>query len=170
VRWCSGVRRSWPALLRGPARDLVALPVADESLRVVCAGQSRLVDPAATDVQSLVGVPWVGFPQGAASSGEPFARAVEQQLLRCGLGDAEHIAIDSLTAQKRLIEADFGIGLMPTSSIEEEVRLGTLHVLTIADLETVIPVTAIHRRGGYLSGAARRLLASLADPACGLAG
>ncbi len=90
-------------------------------------------------------------------------------MIRCGLGDAEHIAIDGLTAQKRLIEADFGIGLMPTGSIEEKVRLGTLRILTIADLETVILVTAIHRRGGYLSGAARRLLASLADPACGLA-
>ncbi len=148
----------------GPGRNLVALPIADEPLRVVCARQSRLVDPAATDVQSLVGVPWVGFPQGAASSGEPFARAVEQQLLRCGLGDVEYIAMDSLTAQKRLIEADFGVGLMPASSVEEEVRLGTLRILTIADLETVVPVTAIHRRGGYLSGASRRLLASLADP------
>ncbi len=54
---------------------------------------------------------------------------------------------------------------MPASSVEEEVRLGTLRILTIADLETVVPVTAIHRRGGYLSGASRRLLASLADSA-----
>lgn len=149
----------------GPDRDLIALPVADEPLRAVCAGQSRLVDPAATDVQALIGVPWVGFPQGAASSGEPFARAVEQQLVRCGLGDAEYIAIDSLTAQKRLIEADFGVGLMPASGVEEELRLGILRILSITALETVVPVTVVHRRGGYLSRAARRLLASLADPA-----
>jgi DNA-binding transcriptional LysR family regulator len=90
---------------------------------------------------------------------------VEQQLLRCGLGDSEYIAIDSLTAQKRLIEADFGVGLLPASSVEEEVRLGTLRILPIPALETVVPVTVIHRRTGYLSGAARRLLASLADRA-----
>ncbi len=149
----------------GPDRDLVAQPIADEPLRVVCAGQSRLVDPAATDVRALVGVPWVGFPRGVPVSGEPFARAVERQMLRCGMGEAEYIAIDSLTAQKRLIEADFGVGLLPASGVEEEIRLGTLRVLSIAALETAVPVTVIHRRNGYLSGAARRLLVSLTDRA-----
>ncbi|MGI8855290.1 MAG: LysR family transcriptional regulator [Thermomicrobiales bacterium] len=147
----------------GPDRDLIARPVADEPLRVVCAGQSRLVDPAATDVQALVDLPWVGFPLGESSSGEPFARVVEQQMIRCGMSGAEYIAIDSLTAQKRLIEADFGVGLMPTSAVEEELRLGTLRIVPIAALETVVPVVVIQRRNGYLSGAARRLLASLID-------
>jgi DNA-binding transcriptional LysR family regulator len=102
----------------GPDSDLVARPVVDEPLRVVCAGQSRLVDSTASDARALVDVPWVGFPRGESSSGEPFARAVEQQLIRCGMGGAEYFAIDSLTAQKRLIEADFGVGLMPASSVE----------------------------------------------------
>ena len=145
----------------GPDGDLVALPVDEEPLRVVCAGQSQLIDPAATDARALVGVPWVGFPRGASLYSEPFMRAVERQLLRCGLGDAEHIAIDSLTAQKRLIEADFGVGLLHASAVEEEVRLGTLRVLNIVALETAVPVMAIHRRSGYLSGATRRLLAAL---------
>lgn len=149
----------------GPDRDLVAQSVADEPLRVVCASQSRLVDPAATDARALVGVPWVGFPREGASAGEQFSRAVEQQLARYGMGDAEYLAIDSLTAQKRLIEADFGVGLMQASAIEEELRLGTLRVLAITALEIAVPVLVIHRRNGYLSGAARRLLASLTAPA-----
>ncbi len=67
------------------------------------------------------------------------------------------ITIDSLTAQKRLIEADFGIGLLPASSIEEELRLGTMQVLPIAALQTTVPVMLISRCQGYLSRAARRL-------------
>jgi len=86
---------------------------------------------------------------------------MERQLLRAGLHDAEIIAIDSLTAQKRLIEAGFGIGLLPHSSIEEELRLGTLVVLHIADMATTVPVCAIHRHDGYLGTAARQLLAEL---------
>jgi DNA-binding transcriptional LysR family regulator len=93
---------------------------------------------------------------------------MEQQLLRCGMGDAEYIAIDSLTAQKRLIEADFGVGLMPASAVEEEIRLGTLRVRSITALEIAVPVTVIHRRNGYLSGAARRLLVSLTDRVSGM--
>lgn len=145
----------------GSESDLVAQPIADEPLLVVCARQSRLINPAATTITALVGVPWVGFPQDRASSGEPFARVLAQQLLRGGMGDAEVLAIDSLTAQKRLIEADFGVGLMPVSSVEEELRLGTLRVVSCPTLETTVPVTMIYRRNGYLSGAVRQLLTSL---------
>lgn len=91
------------------------------------------------------------------SSGEPFAGLLAHQLLRHGLENAEMIRIDSLTAQKRLIEADFGVGLLPASSIEEELRLGTMQVLPIAALQTTVPVMLIYRCQGYLSRAARRL-------------
>ena len=100
----------------GPDRDLVARPVVMSRCGWSARANPGSWIPAVTDARALVDVPWVGFPQGESSSGEPFAQAVEQQLVRCGMGDAEYIAIDSLTAQKRLIEADFGIGLMPASA------------------------------------------------------
>lgn len=146
-----------------PAPQVQSHFVTDESLRVVCAAQSRWVDDERIAPDALVGVPWVTFPVGTRSSGEPFARLVTRQLQRCGLDDAEIVAIDSLTAQKRLIEADFGLGLLPVSSIAEEVRLGTLRTLAIPALETVAPVVVINRRQAYLSGAVRRLLAVLTN-------
>ena len=81
--------------------------------------------------------------------------------MQAGLDDAEIVAIDSLTAQKRLIEAGFGLGLLPASSITEEVRLGTLRIIPVSALATTVPVFAIHRKAGYLGPAARRLLATL---------
>ncbi|HEY6542454.1 MAG TPA: LysR family transcriptional regulator substrate-binding protein [Ktedonobacteraceae bacterium] len=111
----------------------------------------------------MLGVPWVTFPLDAGTSGEPFARLLEQQLLRYELDTAERIVIDSLTAQKRLVEADFGVGLVPASSIEEEVRLGTIRVLPVAALQTSVPVMVIYRRQAYLSRATRLLLAMLAQ-------
>ena len=66
--------------------------------------------------------------------------------------------IDSLTAQKRLVEAGFGIALVPESSVRDELRLGTLQVLNAPAVRTTVPVTLIHRRKGYLSPAARALL------------
>ncbi|HLI51614.1 MAG TPA: LysR family transcriptional regulator [Thermomicrobiaceae bacterium] len=146
----------------GSQQGLVALPVAKEPLRVVRAAQSRLVS-SIDGVETLAGVPWIGFSSSTSSSGEPFALAVERKLTEAGLGDVERITIDSLTAQKRLIEADFGIGLLPASSVEEELRLGTLRALPVAALAMSIPVVAIHRRDGYLSAAARELLASLVE-------
>ncbi len=131
--------------------------VMHEPLQIVSAAHSRLVGRNPTEPLALQGIPWINFPTGMGSSGEPFARLLAQQLLRHGLEDAEMITIDSLTAQKRLIEADFGIGLLPASSIEEELRLGTMQVLPIAALQTTVPVMLISRCQGYLSRAARRL-------------
>ena len=43
---------------------------------------------------------------------------------RCGA--SEIIQIDSLTAQKRMVEAGFGFALLPASSVAEELRSDTL--------------------------------------------
>lgn len=145
-----------------PRPEIVSHPAHEEALIVVGAARSRLVRENAREPSALVGVPWVAFPADTGSFAEPYARPFMRQLHLWGLEDAERITIDSLTAQKRLIEADFGIGLLPASSVEEELRLGTLRALPITSLSVTIPVMAIYRRDGYLSHAARRLLMDLA--------
>lgn len=140
-----------------PHPEINSLPVTQEPLRIVCATHSRLVMGTPTEPSALRGIPWIGFPSDSKSSGEPFARLLYRQLVLHGLEDAEMIVIDSLTAQKRLIEADFGIGLLPASSLEEELRLGTLRILPIASFQAAIPVMLIYRSQAYLSRAARRL-------------
>jgi DNA-binding transcriptional LysR family regulator len=144
--------------LADPDPALRSVHVRDEPLLVVCAAHSRLVPGTPSEPAALRGIPWLSFPFRAEALDEAFVRLPEQQLLRHELQGAERIVIDSLTAQKRLIEADFGIGLLPESSIEEELRLGTLRVLPIPALHMAIPVMLIYRRHAYLSRAARLLL------------
>ncbi len=148
-----------------PRPDIRSLPVFEEPLQIIGAAQSGFFSEAPTEPAALQGIPWVTFPLHEGASGEPFARLLEQHLLRHGLESAERIAIDSLTAQKRLIEADFGIGLLPASSIEEELQLGTVRVLPVAALQASVPVVAIHRQHAYLTRAARLLFALLTAPA-----
>jgi DNA-binding transcriptional LysR family regulator len=140
-----------------PSPTIRSQRVMDEPLLVVCAAQSRFVPERASEPAALQGVPWLSFPLKEGSSSE----ALEQLLLQHDLQSADRIVIDSLTAQKRLIEADFGVGLLPASSIEEELRLGTVRVLPIPALQTVMPVMLIVRRQAYLSRAARLLVQSL---------
>lgn len=146
-----------------PHPETISLPVINEPLLVVCATQSRFVTEEPTEPGALRDIPWITFPLNVGSSGEPFARLLGQQLVHAGLDSAEIIAIDSLTAQKRLIEADFGIGLLPASSVEEEIHLGAMRVLPITALQVSAPVMVIHRRHAYLSRAARLLLTMLAS-------
>jgi DNA-binding transcriptional LysR family regulator len=94
---------------------------------------------------------------------ETFVQFLTRKLAAAGLDEPEVIPIDSLTAQKRLVEADFGIAMLAESGIEEEVRSGTLKKLKVPALEVSIPVSVIYRRHGYLSGAARSFLSTLLD-------
>lgn len=50
---------------------------------------------------------------------------------------------------------------MPESSVRDELRRGALVALDIPSMRTTIPITAIHRRNGYLSSAAKSLLTLL---------
>lgn len=143
---------------------LQSVLVARERLVIVGAQGSTLVSGDATNALDLAGVPWVSFPVGTGSSGEPFAREIDRSLVGMGLADAERIVIDSLTAQKRMIEADFGIGMVLKSAVSEEMRLGTLRLIDIDGFEASAPVHLVRRTGGYESGASRTLIALLTGP------
>jgi DNA-binding transcriptional LysR family regulator len=148
-----------------PHPDLVSLSVAEERLVVVCAADTGPAGREDCTAADLAGMPWVAFPTDAGSSGEGFARVLQQQLLRLGLDRAEIIPVDSLTAQKRLIEAGFALGLLPESSVEEEAQIGTLRRLAVPGMEAAVPIVLVHRHNAYLSGAVRGLLAALTPPA-----
>jgi DNA-binding transcriptional LysR family regulator len=109
--------------------------------------------------ERLAGEAWIGFPARTEEPEEPYVASLRQCLAACGLGAAEIIAIDSLTAQKRMVEAGFGLALLPESSVDEELRAGTLRALRVPAIKVTIPVVLIHRRRAYLSGAARQLIA-----------
>jgi DNA-binding transcriptional LysR family regulator len=144
-----------------PDPDLISLPFYREDLVTVCAPAHRLTRKRRLTAPMLAGESWVAFPIRQGSSGESYAQVLAERLAAIGLGSAEIVPIDSLTAQKRLVEAGFGLGLMPRSSVEEELRLGTLHELRIAAMRLAVPVVLVHRRRAHLSGAARALLTLL---------
>jgi DNA-binding transcriptional LysR family regulator len=141
-------------------RDLVSQDAGGEAMLVVSAPDHRLAGRRVRHARALEGERWIGFPpvpEERDSSGHVLAR----QLIRAGLDAADVTLIDSLTAQKRLAQAGFGLALVPESSVRDELRQGALVVLDIPAMRTTIPITAIHRRTGYLSPAAKALLALL---------
>ncbi|MBN9088654.1 MAG: LysR family transcriptional regulator [Reyranella sp.] len=140
--------------------DLVELGAGSEAMRVVATRDHRLAGRRRLRAQDLAGERWIGFPPTPGdrdSSGHLLAR----QLVRAGLDDADVTLIDSLTAQKRLAQAGFGLALVPESSVRDELRQRTLVALDVPALRAAIPITALHRRHGYLTPAARTLLALL---------
>jgi DNA-binding transcriptional LysR family regulator len=144
-----------------PGRGLISRRVYDERLVLVCSAQSPLGRSPRVSVNALAGERWLAFPPQPGRRQEPYTNALEERLAANGLHGAVVVPIDSLSAQKRLVEAGFGVALLPDSSVVEELRAKTLRVLHIRSMQTSIPVTLVQRRSAYLSGATRALAAAL---------
>ncbi len=136
--------------------ELISLDAGSEAMLVVAAPGHRLAGRRVREPRLLSDERWIGFPPtpGVRDSGQVLAH----QLIHAGLDGADVTLIDSLTAQKRLAQAGFGLALVPESSVRDELRQGLLVALDIPAMRTSIPIAAIHRRNGYLIPAARALL------------
>ena len=140
--------------------NLESIPLGDEQLYVVVPAGHRITAERIPDLQQLKDAQWLGFPaeRGRSSS---FRGLLEQQLAAAGMPEPAITTVDSLTAQKRLIEAGLGVALMPVANIREELRIGSLRVIDVDGLDARIPVVAVRRAGGYESGAVTDFLALL---------
>ncbi|HKE18280.1 MAG TPA: LysR family transcriptional regulator [Kofleriaceae bacterium] len=130
----------------GDAR-LESIVLGRERLFVVVPASHRVAARRLRDLRPLAGERWLGFP---ADRGQPdsFGHLLRRELLACGLTSPTITSVDSLTAQKRLIQAGLGIGIMPTSSVREEIAIGSLRLIEVASLKAELPVVAVQRRDG----------------------
>jgi DNA-binding transcriptional LysR family regulator len=139
-----------------PSSELISQQISEERIVVVCSAQHKWAGRRLRDAEQLRADQWFSLPM--TRHRDSFAHLLTRQLASARLDDVPVMAIDSLTAQKRLIEAGIGIALLPESSIQEELRLGTLRTIDISLLQTTVPIHVLYRRNGYLTGASRTLL------------
>ncbi|MCE9648739.1 MAG: LysR family transcriptional regulator [Parvibaculum sp.] len=140
-----------------PSPDLIGVALRPERLVIACAPKHPLAGKRVRSLRELRDEKWVAFLD-AQIRRDPSAGNVFAQFLTRDVANIQWMPVDSLTAQKRLIEAGFGISLLPESSIAEERKTKALAVISVGDLKAANPVTAIMRRDGYLSSASRKLL------------
>lgn len=142
--------------LMDPSPDLVCERIGAERLMVVVASDHPLAGREVAGLVELKDEPWLAFPE-VDRRVEPSARNAFAQFLLRGVDHIRWTPVDSLTAQKRLVEAGFGLALMSDSAVAEERAAGSLAVIEVGDLDAGTPVCLVVRKGGYLSPAAARL-------------
>ncbi|WP_418119791.1 LysR family transcriptional regulator [Variovorax sp. 350MFTsu5.1] len=143
-----------------PSPDLLCKVIHDEQLVVACAPSHPLAGRRLKSLVRLSKERWLAFPQPPRRT-EPHAEAIFSQFLVRGVERIDWSAVDSLTAQKRLVEAGFGLAFLQASGIAEEVARGSLALIRIDDLDVRVPVACVVRRSAFLSRATRTLLAEL---------
>ena len=142
---------------RDGSRDLDCELLFAEPLQVVCAPDHPRAGRRVAKLADLRGERWIAFPE-VPGRREIAASHIFALFQTHGLGDVDWTPVDSLTAQKRLVEAGFGIALLSQSNAAEELRSRSLATIGVGDLKASHDVVAVTRRGGFLSAASRRLL------------
>ncbi|KRR21150.1 hypothetical protein CQ14_22035 [Bradyrhizobium lablabi] len=139
---------------RDRSRDLDCELLVTERLQVVCALDHPRAGRRVAKLADLSGERWIAFPivpgRREITAAHVFALF--------GLGEIEWTPVDSLTAQKRLVEAGLGVALLSESNAAEELRHKTIATIGVGDLKANHDVVTVTRRGGFLSAAARRLM------------
>jgi DNA-binding transcriptional LysR family regulator len=142
--------------------DLESTSLGTEPLLVACAPDHRLAGRSIRSLAELADEHWLAFPE-IPGQREVAASHVFGIFRAAGLGDAQWTPVDSLTAQKRLVEAGFGLALLQESSVAEELAAGEIGRIRVRELSAGSPVFIVVRRGGYLSAAALELRRMLVD-------
>jgi DNA-binding transcriptional LysR family regulator len=128
-----------------------------EPLQVVCAPDHPRAGRRVARLADLSAERWIAFPE-VPGRREITASHVFALFQTHGLGEVGWIPVDSLTAQKRLIEAGLGIALLAQSNVADELKSSSIATIGVGDLAASHDIVAVTRRGGFLSMAARRLL------------
>ncbi|WP_051342212.1 LysR family transcriptional regulator [Pseudonocardia spinosispora] len=137
--------------------DLVSTTIGHEELLPVAPAGHPLLSERDLAPERLARYPWITFPARPGEPRQPYADALETLLGRDALEVAEIVPIDSLTAQVRMVEAGFGLAVLPRSGVGTELSTGRLRVLDVPRARFAIPVVLVQRRAGFLSGAAQAL-------------
>lgn len=147
---------------RDASAALASRPLGGERMAVVAAPGHPCLGLGAAPLSALAGETWLRFP-GADRRLAPGPDPVFAWFAARDLPAPDWRAVDSLTAQKRLVEAGFGLALLPLSAIAEEVSRGSLAVVPVADLDAANPIHLVTRKDGWLSPAAEALIDALAE-------
>jgi DNA-binding transcriptional LysR family regulator len=138
-------------------RDLACERLATEQLQVVCALDHPRAGKGVARLADLGGERWIAFPE-IPGRREISASHIFSLLQTHGLGEIAWTPVDSLTAQKRLVEAGLGVALLSQSNAADELRFGSIATIRVGNLTASQEIVAVTRRGGFLSAASQRLL------------
>lgn len=139
--------------------DLEMTELGNENLFLVVSTNHRLSRKVVSGSNDLADENFMSFPVDANHQ-DSLGALLPRKLHSFGITDPKITHIDSLTAQKRLVESGYGIALLPLSACREEVEARSLSILKFKGnaIKASEPVVAIHRKSGFRRKRAIELL------------
>jgi DNA-binding transcriptional LysR family regulator len=141
------------------ARNLEVVPLRKDPLVLICHPNHPFAKRKSLKLKALDGQKFVGFQRDI-----PTRKALDR------LFKEHHLTVDYVTefdnveTVKRAVEIDYGLAIVPMTTIGQEVANQTLVALHFEEGDFARPLALIHTRSKALSPAMKKLIALLKEP------
>ncbi|MFK7693725.1 LysR family transcriptional regulator [Paenibacillus sp. HJGM_3] len=127
-----------------------------DSFELVVSPHHPLAKRPHTTVQSLRDIPFIMLSPDTAGR-----RFVDQVFRKFNIEPNIVMELQSSEEVKRMVELNLGAAIISKLSIASELRLGTLKMIPVDELDLSHPVGVIYKSGRYLSSALQQFLSDL---------
>jgi DNA-binding transcriptional LysR family regulator len=147
---------------------LVAFPVQKKTLKVepfrkdrlvlICVPNHELAKEGEITVEKLRKEKFIGFEPDI-----PTRKAVDKIFREAGIEVNPVMEFDNIETVKRAVEIGAGVSIVPSATVEQEVRDGTLATVEFKGHSYFRPLGIIYKAGRVLSPAMKRFLKTLKE-------
>ncbi len=132
------------------------IPFKEDELVVISNPDHPLSRFDKLDVEMLQGQRFVAFEKDT-----PTRRAIDKILKDHKVQVEISMEIDNVEMLKHAVEADLGVSIVPSVTVEQEIEHGTLKAIDFKDKRFKRPLGIIHKRGKVLTVPAERFIQTL---------
>jgi DNA-binding transcriptional LysR family regulator len=123
---------------------------------IVCSPNHKLANAKKVSPHRLNDETWISYPLGTGHDVSSFWLTMSRHF---GITGRHVLTTDSIAAQKSMIQADFGVGMVSSGSVASELRQGNLSVIDVAIPipGALFPIVLVRRKGAFVSKISQRL-------------
>ncbi|WP_010271155.1 LysR family transcriptional regulator [Paenibacillus senegalensis] len=127
-----------------------------DTFELVVSPEHPLAHSSYSTVESLHHLPFIMLTPNTAGR-----RFVDQIFKKLDVQPKIVMELSSSEEVKRMVELNLGAAIISKLSVANELKMGTLKVIQVSELEITHPVGVIYKSGRYLSSAIKQFLSDL---------
>lgn len=141
-------------------RQIEVLPFRDDQMVLICHPQHPLAQEPEVEIRALADHKFIGFDPDI-----PTRKAIDAIFREHRFEIEPVMEFDNIETVKRAVEIDAGVAIVPSATVVQEVRQGTLAMVPFRGKSFTRPLAILHRKGRVLTPAMRRFVETLTGEA-----
>jgi DNA-binding transcriptional LysR family regulator len=139
-------------------RQIEIVPFREDEIVLICHPDHELAKVKEVDIQILAEQKFIGFDPDI-----PTRKAIDS-IFRDNKFDIEPVMeFDNIETVKRAVEIDAGVAMVPSATVQQEIKQGTLAQVRFKGASFTRPLAILHRKGRVLTPAMKKFIELLQE-------